>query len=163
MHPHARAALAASLLALAACHSQDAESSAQEDAGEAIPATTVVMGFPPGEAPKPDPQRCEAARKAIESFVAKLPADCDKDQDCGGYYLHDDVCAGPTMLRQPGCPPGLKPRLFAMQHAKRLACAPGPACEPKPFKAVCVEHRCADALADAGAPPKAAARRDAGR
>jgi hypothetical protein len=130
----------ASVLALAllgACARKDAEP-APGAASSAAPATSVPA--------PPSASDCDAAKRALAAFIASLPAGCDKDEDCGGYYLQDDLCAGSVMLHVPGCPPPLKPRLFQLQSNERGVCPRPPPCDVVPYRAVCRAGRCVDAL-----------------
>jgi hypothetical protein len=92
---------------------------------------------------------CTKAKKDLDDFIATLDDTCEKDEDCGGYFLRDDTCRGPTMLHVPGCPPAKKPLLFAHQADTRKSCddAGVPPCAPADYKAVCRSGRCVNAPA----------------
>ena len=93
-------------------------------------------------------EQCASTRKALDDLILSMPATCEKDQDCGGFYLHDaDLCGGPTMLHVPGCPPFLKPKLFELHNQLRNYCPAPPTCEPRDYRAVCRLGRCVDANA----------------
>ena len=122
-------------LALLACNSNDAPAPAAS-------AKTARRPEPPLVA---TPADCESSKKALDDFIATLPTACEKDSDCGGYFLHEDLCAGPTMLHTPGCPPDNKGRLFVLQENIRRACKSDAAtCEPVAYEAACVGGKCVD-------------------
>jgi hypothetical protein len=136
--------LSLSFVLLSSCSRPDDASRASAPPSSPSPSTSSAP------APATPQNTCESAEKGLDDFIAALDRTCQKDADCGGFFLHEDVCRGPTMLRVPGCPPARKPLLFAHQGAVRSSCDAGPECQPPPYKAACRGGVCVNAL-DAGA------------
>ena len=129
------ARIAALLLFVSACARRE------EPAPAPKPSASVAAS---ASAAPVDP--CARAKQGMADFIATLDRSCKKDQDCSGFFLEDDLCKGPVMLKNPGCPPEKKPLLFAHQSDIRASCAPGPACSAAPYKAACKDGTCVNAL-----------------
>jgi hypothetical protein len=131
--------LVLSTVVLLACRSSDApapaaSAKASQRAADLVPPLVQT------------PADCESSKKALDDFIATLPTSCEKDSDCGGYFLHEDTCLGATMLHTPGCPPAQKGRLFVLQENIRKVCHPDAStCAAAPYEPVCVSGKCVDA------------------
>lgn len=137
-----RAAFLGLLFASVGCSHHDERTDAPVS-GSASAKATPTVSLAPSASPA---ERCAGAKKALDDFIATFPASCEKDEDCGGYFLHDDdICLGPNMLHVPGCPLDKKPLLFGYQSEVRSRCPPRPVCEPATYKAACRARRCVDA------------------
>lgn len=127
------------LLVLLACRANDSPA----PAASAKPGNRSTDLVPPLVE---TPRDCDSSKKALDAFIATLSTSCEKDSDCGGYFLHEDTCLGATMLHTPGCPPAQKGRLFVLQQNIRTACqSDGSTCAPAPYEPVCVSKKCVDA------------------
>ena len=91
---------------------------------------------------------CASARAKLEAVLAAFPLECTGDADCDGHYWRTSACAPAVVVAKAGV---TEPRLEELRKAQapvRTACPPDPvACEPIPFDARCVEHRCVDRTA----------------
>jgi hypothetical protein len=102
--------------------------------------------------------RCQSAKKDLETFLDTLPRNCTQDFDCTGRYLRVDSCAPPVVVSRDAKVTDMQ-AFLKLQKAVRSACAAefasSPACSPIPYKEKCVQNKCRDTIReDIAALPK---------
>jgi hypothetical protein len=99
---------------------------------------------------------CSLAKAKLEEYLVQLPHACKESTDCDGYFYRADACAAAVVLAKPGVPKPSEPRLLTLQGNARGVCpaefSTQPACSPIPYRPVCRNSRCVDALSAAAAP-----------
>lgn len=94
--------------------------------------------------------KCDPSRAALTSYLATLPRDCTRSENCEAYYLEADSCAAPVILKRFDINHFSDSRLKQLQDQVRQNCSAlwenRAVCSPLPGTPACLDKKCVNAM-----------------